>query len=139
MSAKYYFAAVFTLSTFLLFGCSTTPLVIDDKYRFSEFETVDSITSHRISGWQSIDSQSLIVETSPSTWYLLVLMHKVRDLNFSEAITLSATGTQIQAKFDCVQVESTRCLASTAAPIDTIYKLNDRSSVQYVKNRIRNS
>ena len=127
-----------TLSLFILSGCSTTPFTIDSKYRFSEFETVSSITNYRISGWQSIDSQSLIIETGPSTYYLVILSHKLRDMNFSEAISMTSTGTQIQAKFDCVQVQSTKCLASVASPIDTIYKLTDKTSVEYVKKRIRN-
>jgi hypothetical protein len=128
----------FFIAGFGLSGCATTPMTVDGKYIFPEFEEVDRITTSRISGWQSIDSRSLIVEDSPSTYYLIVLRDQVRDLNFSEVISLSSTGTQTMSKFDCVSVERSSCFVTTGAPIERIYKLNSREAVNYVRNFIRN-
>lgn len=127
------------ITTLILAGCSTTPIALDKRYSFPEFEQVDSITNYRVSGWQSVDSRSLIIEDLPSTYYLVILRNQVRDLNSSEVISLTSTGTQIQAGFDCVQVGTTICTASDAAPIERIYKLNGSENLQYVKSKIRRS
>ncbi|NNE36854.1 MAG: hypothetical protein HKN08_01010, partial [Gammaproteobacteria bacterium] len=117
----------------------TTPLVVDQKYSFPEFESVHSISHYRINNWQHIDSQSLIVQTAPSEYYLVVLRSKIRDMSFSERVSFTSTGTQIQAKFDCVQVNDIRCSAGQASPIEKIYRLNSKADVSYVREKIRNS
>lgn len=122
----------------LLTACTTTPLQIDSRYDFTEFEQVDYITRSSISGWQAIDSQSLIVETGPSRFYLLILNHPMRDLNYAESIAISATGNRIEAKFDCVEAIGPQCTGGDIpAAINRIYRLDDRESVSYAKDRIR--
>ncbi len=138
MNTKYFIVLAFFIAGLGLAGCATTPMTVDAKYIFPEFEEVDSITTSRISGWQAIDSRSLIVEDAPSTYYLIILRDRVRDLNFSEVISLSATGTQTMSKFDCVSVASGTCFVTTGAPIEKIYKLESREAVNYVREFIRN-
>ena len=126
------------ISIFGLAGCATGPLTEDGRYIFPEFEEIDSITNYRISGWQSIDSRSLILEDAPSTYYLVILRDRVTDLNFSEDITITSTGTQVMSKFDCVSVARGSCFLREGAPIERIYKLDSREAVNYERNVIRN-
>ena len=139
MFSRYLMMSKFAVLSLFLTACSTTPFVLDSKYSFPEFETVDSLTHYRIDSWQPVDSQSLIVQTAPSEYYLVILKTRVRDLNFNEGISFTSTGTQIQAKFDCVQVNDFHCGAGTAAPIEKIYKLDGKEKVAYVKEKIRGS
>jgi hypothetical protein len=118
-------------------ACATSPLQTDPRYRFSGYEEVDSIAGYSVMGWEPVDSQSLIVQTGPSSYYLLILSHRVSDLNFAESIALSSTGNRIEAKFDCVRVVDRSCTSQIPAPIQTIYRLEGRASVQEVKDQIR--
>jgi hypothetical protein len=127
----------FLISFLGLAACATGPLTQDGRYIFPEFEEIDRITNYRISGWQSIDSRSLILEDAPSNYYLVILRDRVRDLNFSEDITLTSTGTQVMSKFDCVSVARGSCFLTEGAPIERIYKLESRDAVNYVRNVIR--
>jgi len=120
-------------------GCSTNPVSVDEKYNFPEFEQVSSLSNFSLMGWEAIDGQSLTIQTGPSEYYLLILGHRMSDLNFAETIILSSTGNRIEARFDCVEVVEPSCSPrSIPAVIRTIYKLKDRSSITYVKDRIRN-
>jgi hypothetical protein len=121
-----------------LAGCAASPFTIEDKYLFPEFEEVDSFSNINLMGWETIDNQSLIVQTSPSTWYLLILSRKMSDLNFAETLLLSSTGTRVEAKLDCVEAVGSSC-DGIPVPIHTIYRLTDRSGIDYARNRIRSS
>ena len=118
-------------------ACARTPLQLDARYRFPGLEQVDSIAGYSVMGWEPVDGQSLIVQTGPSNYYLLVLSHRMNDLNFAENIALSSTGNRIEAKFDCVRVVDRACTSQIPAPIHTIYRLEGRSGVQEVKDQIR--
>lgn len=118
-------------------ACATTPLQLDARYLFPGLEKVDSIAGYSVMGWEPVDSQSLIVQTGPSNYYLLVLSHRMDDLNYAESIALSSTGNRIETKFDCVRVVDRSCMAQIPAPIHTIYRLQGRSGIQEVKDQIR--
>jgi hypothetical protein len=116
-------------------GYTSSHVVIDPKYRFSEFEQVDSLTNFSLMGWEAVDRQSIIIQTSPSVFYLFVLRDKMGDLNSAEKIISSSTGNRIETGLDCIEP---LCAAhSTSAVIESIYKLNGSSDTEYVKNRIR--
>jgi len=118
-------------------GCVSSQVVIAEKYRFSEFERVDSIPRLRLNGWEVIDHQSLIVHTGPASSYLLVLRNRMPDLNFAETILFTATGSRIEAGLDCVEVVGPTC-SPEAMPvvIDTIYKLTGRDDIVRVRRQI---
>ena len=138
MKARAILLSLMTVTSIGLTACSTTPLVIDSKYSFPEFETVNSITNYTIDSWQPVDSQSLIVQVSPSKFYLVILRNRISDLNFNEGISFTSTGTQIQAKFDCVNVKDFYCSARSS-PIERIYKIDGKENVKYVREKIRGS
>lgn len=126
------------LAAFLITGCTSNPVLPDARYSFPEYEQISSLSNFSLMGWDAVDSQSLIIQTGPSDYYLLILGRKMHDLNFAETIILSSTGNRIEARFDCVEVVEPRCPGgSIPAVIQTIYRLPGSESVEYVKKRIR--
>lgn len=123
--------------TLVLAACANGPLKPDPRYVFSDLEQVSSVSGFSVSGWESVDSRSLIIHTGPSQSYLLILATRLNDLNYSEDISLTSTGSRIEARFDCVRVADSSCAGSTSAFIDVIYKLPDRDSISRVKKQIR--
>lgn len=131
-------AVLFLVSTLsVISGCASSPLIIDEKYQFPEFEQVDSISRLNLHGWETVDNQSLIVQLGPSQYYLLVLRNRMPDLNFAETILFTATGNRIEAGLDCVEVVGPSCTPE-AMPvvIDTIYKLDGRDDVDRARRQI---
>ena len=129
---------LYLVITIFVTGCTANPIIIDQKYTFPEFEEVSNLSNFNLMGWEVVDSQSIIIQTGPSEYYLLVLGHRMSDLNFAETIILTSTGNRIEAKFDCVEVVEPTCSPrSIPAVINTIYKLDGQSGVSYVKNKIR--
>ena len=122
-----------------LSACANGPIKLDPKYVFPDLEQVSSVSGFSVSGWESVDSRSLIIHTGPSQSYLLILATRLNDLNFSEDISLTSTGSRIEARFDCVRLADTSCAGSTSAFIDVIYKLQGRDSISRVKKQIRGS
>ncbi|MCF7980511.1 MAG: DUF6491 family protein [Pseudomonadales bacterium] len=123
---------------FTLLGCVAKPVAIDEKYIFTQFESVKRFSKFTVDSWQVIDNRSLIIQTSPNRYYLLILDRKLNDLKFAEVIQLTSTGGSIHAKFDCVKVKTSNCHSEPmAATIKVIYQLNGREDVITVKQQIR--
>jgi hypothetical protein len=137
MGFQYIASIAILLTTLSMQGCAASPVTIDSVYTFDEYEQVDSISILNLQGWEVIDNQSLIVQTGPSNYYLLVLRNKMPDLNVAETILFSSTGTRIVAGMDCVEVVGPTC-SPEAIPvvIDTIYKLGGRDDVQRIRRQI---
>lgn len=122
----------------LLVSCSGIPPRVDSKYEFPQFKQVDKILSYDVDSWQAVDNQSLVVQTSPSKFYLLILRRPLHELRFAEVIELSSTGPSIYAKFDCVKVYSRHCGPDPiAVSIHKIYALQGRQQVQVAKQQIK--
>lgn len=138
MKKRYCIYIIKVLLIINLSGCATDPLVIDNKYNFTEFEQVDSFSILNLMSWESVDSQSLIVQTAPSVFYLLILRQKLNDLNVADAILLSSTGARVEVNRDCIEAIGPMCEGESPVIIYRIYKLNDDESVEYTKKRIRN-
>jgi len=138
VSSRIVIAVCILVSTLsVLNGCASSPLLIDEKYRFPAYEQIDSISRLNLQGWETIDSQSLIVQIGPSQYYLLILRNPMPDLNFAETILFTATGNRIEAGIDCVEVVGPGC-APEAMPvvIDTIYKLDGQDAVDRARTQI---
>jgi hypothetical protein len=119
-------------------ACSTGPVVIDDRYVFNDLESVDRFTNYTVSGWEVIDSQSLVIRTSPSTNYLLILNRKLPELRSVETIGLTSTGSSIHAGFDCVKVRIPHCGPEPITlVINSIYRLKGREDIQRARAQIR--
>jgi len=90
-------------------------------------ERVDRIHLFRsVDGWRPIDSDTLIVWTTPSKPYLIELSRKSYDLRFVEAIGVTSTAGDIYEKFDDIVVDG------SPYPIQAIYKL-DRKTARLMK------
>ena len=129
----------YLLALNFLSGCASTPNAVDSKYVFSQYEQVDQFNPRRMQNWQSIDQQSMIVETSRNSSYLLILRRPMRDLRSENSIEFSSNSGTVHAKFDqlVVRTHSVGFGADPAsAQIHSIYKLKSKDDVKAVKKQI---
>lgn len=112
--------------------------VLDQKYRFDNLETVERFNNWSINGWNMIDQQSLIVHTSPSKAYLIILDRRLRDLRFSQSIAISSTLSTIHSRFDTVRVLNHYGM-NFPARIVKIYRLEGKEQRRLVKDQILDS
>lgn len=108
------------------------------KYRFDNLPTVDHFQNWNIDGWNVIDQRSLIVYTSPSRSYLLILDRRLPELPFAERIAVTSTGSTIYSRFDKVHVLD-RVGINIPANIVRIYRLDGRQQRQFVEHQILHS
>ncbi len=111
---------------------------IDEKYYFDNLETIDRFNNWSINGWNVIDRQSLIVHSSPSKAYLIILDRRLWDLRFSETIAISSTASFIQARFDTVSVLNRHGI-NIPARIVKIYRLQGKEQRRRVRDQILDS
>lgn len=119
----------------LLVACANEPSQNEDlnKYVFDNLQEVKKVNNWRIDGWNVIDNQSLIIHTSPTTSYLLILSRPDHNIKFSEAVLVSSTAGSVQSGFDTV---STPRGGTMKTPIKRIYKLQGKEQQQQVKAQI---
>ena len=108
---------------------------VDGKYVFDNLETVDRLKNWSIDGWNAIDQRSLIVRTSPSRAYLIILDRRLWDLRFSEAIAISSTGSSIHSRFDTIRVANRHGI-NMPARILKIYRLEGKEQRRQVRDQI---
>ncbi len=111
---------------------------IDEKYYFDNLETIDRFNNWSINGWNVIDRQSLIVHSSPSKAYLIILDRRLWDLRFSETIAISSTASFIHARFDTVSVLNRHGI-NIPARIVKIYRLQGKEQRRRVRDQILDS
>ena len=129
----------FVLAIAMLCGCASTLTPIESKYVFTQFEQVDQFNLRRMQGWQAIDSQSLIVETSRNSSYLLILRRPMRDLRSANSIEFSSNSGTVHAKFDALVVHTHNVGFGpdpVSMQIGSIYKLKSKDDLQAVKSQI---
>jgi hypothetical protein len=103
------------------------------RYQFPELESVKSIQNWKMDGWEVIDGQSLIIQTSPTHFYLFVLSRRNPQLRFAEGILVSSTAGRVQVNFDTVATVREPMFKT---PIAAIYKLDGRAQVTEIKQQI---
>ena len=86
-------------------------------------ETVDSIPSHQISGWEYLDPGSIILSGVTRQKYLVVFTLQCRDLRWSEALATTSTNSQLTV-FDTVLTRRTGGEAPIHCPIQYLYTLD---------------
>jgi hypothetical protein len=72
----------------------------------------------RISGWQSLGRDALVVYTGVNDAYLLTVAPPCNDLTFANRIGLTSTGSTVSARFDSVLVDDRRCQITQIRPVD---------------------
>lgn len=130
--------AVVTALSFVAIGAYAAVKPLPEKYQFDQLPEVERFSRWSIDDYTVVDGQSLIVRTSPSTSYLLILQRKLPGIRFNRAIALTSTGSQIHARFDTVQIID-RHASRIPVPIAKIYKLDGREQRKQVKSKIRAS
>ena len=114
------------------------PSAQNERYHFDNLETVKRFSNWSIDGWNAIDQRSLIVRTSPSTSYLVILDRRLPDLWFSEKIAISSTGSFVYAKFDTV-LALNKFGINIPANIAKIYRLKGKDQRHRAREQILNS
>ncbi len=84
-------------------------------------EQVREIKNYRISGWQSLDDQHIIIDTGVSDDYLVTLNYHCSEIKFAEVIALTNTVDQV-TKFDTLFVSDSTGFVRRC-PIVSIHKL----------------
>lgn len=120
------------LATALLSACAGTP-------RMSDAERLQLHRSHagepvpgfhlpgQLNGWTALGDEALVVWTRPREAWLLELTGPCNDLRHATALSLTSTGSRVQARFDSVlplgpmvgQVGRVPCRIETIRPLDT--------------------
>lgn len=117
----------------LLTACATAPPQESEKYTFPELPTVQRILDYRLQSWNVIDRRSLIVQTGPSRFYLLILSQPNADLPFSENVIISSTAGSVEVGLDTVSAAKSPLIKT---PIERIYELQGRAQVDEVRQQI---
>ena len=122
----------------LIMACATGPIKLPERYNFeNKLEEVNKIYQFKIKGWQSVDYQSLIIETNVNDYYLLVLQRPAPSLPFSEAIGITLTVDHVRPGFDNVIVSDSAGTESYI--ISKIYKFKDHKQALEIKEQIKKS
>jgi|SRR5690554_5476718 len=88
-----------------------------------DLNQVNRVQQFRFTGWQSLDTDYLILLGTHNRAYLLKLMSPCNDLPFTQQIALKQTSrTSLVAKFDKVLVQDQMPESCT---IDKIYELTE--------------
>jgi hypothetical protein len=121
---------------FIISACATTQGKKADKYNLDDqLEVVSDITRYNLMSWETVDNQSFILQTSPSQFYLIVLIQPSNDLVFTESISISHTGAMIKPGYDRVTVFGPT--KSEPYVIDKIFKLKDREEAKAIKAQLK--
>ena len=97
-------------------------------------EPVKKIMNYQLDGWNYINSQALIIRSTPSRDYLVTLRDRCHELSSREVIGTTATGSAMQAGFDAIVVtlaganRSLRKSDTRKCYIDNIYALTKQSN-----------
>lgn len=132
-----YFSCLFLI--FFITACTSTPQEVEDpnKYIFPELKEVSSIRDYDIDSWSEVDKKSLIVNTSPSKSYLIILRKANHDLKFAHAISFGKEG-RIFSKFDRIHIiNTTQDIEPLPAYIERIYKLESKEQKKQIRAKIR--
>jgi hypothetical protein len=111
-------------------------MVENEKYDLDDqLERVNEIYKYRLDSWQTVDRQSLIVQTGPSDYYLIILRRPSNEILFSESISISTSGSSVRSGFD--QVTILEADMDYGYLISKIYKLKDSQQAREIKKQLR--
>jgi hypothetical protein len=124
---------VFTSLLLLIVPMLSSAQTLDSKYIFEDLEEVDSFRHWNITGWQVLDTQSLLIDYSGSRSYLLILRHNIPGFRLSNEIELTSSNEEVKAGIDRVLGRGGDSVSSV---IEKIYVLPDRDARQAVRERL---
>ena len=120
----------------IIASCATTPLAIPEKYNLgNQLEEVKEIIKYKVTSWETVDTQSIILRANVNDYYLLVLDRPLIGIITSERIGISSTVSSIKSGYDKIYVKGDTGLEYYT--IDRIYKLKGRDQAKEIKERFR--
>lgn len=120
----------------MLSACASEPIKLADKYTNldSQLEQVSNISRFNLMSWETIDNQSLILQTSPDSFYLILLRRPAYDLMFTETIAVSNTGNLVKPGYDRVTVFGP--MQREDYVIHKIFKLKNRETATQIRDQL---
>jgi len=127
--------AVFLSVMFIVSACAGTAIKPYEKYDLDDqLEPASEILRYNLMGWETIDNQSFVLQTSPNQFYLIVLVRPSDRLLFTESISISHTGDMVKPGYDKVTVlDATQ---TETFVIYKIYKLKDRQQANEIEKQL---
>jgi hypothetical protein len=120
------FVVMFIAST-----CFAASAELPEKYNLdNQMQKVSEILKYNFMGWEKVDSQSFVLQTSPSDYYLIVLTSPSDHLVFSEAVGINATGDVVKPGYNTVFVKGNGF--TDTCIINKIYKFKDYAQVKTI-------
>lgn len=122
-----------SLFIIVLAGCASAPsqsgvkqATFDDYVSTHQLQSLEKITAFKFQGWRSLDSEHLIITTSPKRPYLIALQSRCSKLKHARGIAINSNGTNtLQAGFDSITVPKFpghKCI------IKSIYRLTNEQA-----------
>jgi hypothetical protein len=129
---------VFVLAVFLSASAPAATINIPDKYNLNnQLEQVHKFWRVRIMDWEAIDNQSLVIQTSPGLYYLLVLTVPSYELPLKmNRIGISNSGSMIREGLDSVIVSNGAHFRQDY-PIERIYKISGSQEMRSIINQLQ--
>jgi len=125
--SKYLRVLIVFIISILILSCAGAPINIPEKYNLdNQLENVPKITNFHLNSWESVDTQSVILETNIGTYYLLVLNSRDDDLPFADTIHVDNPNAQIRPGYENVN----------GRVIYKIYKFKDYEQVKAIKAQL---
>jgi hypothetical protein len=124
------------ITSLLISSCAGGMIQLPQKYALDgQLEQVTSIYKSGIMDWETVDNQSLIIETGPSNYYLLVLKIPSPELVFRNRIRISSTGSMIRSGLDEVIIFDSAHMKSSY-PIDRIYRIKGSEQMRAIRDQL---
>jgi hypothetical protein len=129
---------VLLFSVFLNVSANGGQIQVPGKYSLgNQLEEVNKFWRTTIIDWEAVDKQSLVIETSPGNYYLLVLMVPSNELPFKmNRIRITNSGSLIRARLDSVIV-SNGAHSRTRYPIERIYKIKGSKQMRAIISQLQ--
>jgi len=130
--------SILVFAVFLSASAPASAIQVPDKYNLgNQLEQVHKFWRTRIIDWEAIDTQSLVIETSPSHYYLLVLSIPSYDLPMKmNRIGITNSGSSIREGIDSVIVSGAAHYRNTY-PIERIYKIDGSKEMRAIINQLQ--
>jgi hypothetical protein len=107
-----------------------------EKYNLdNQLAQVSQISNTSFIGWEKVDTQSLVLQTTPSRYYLIVLSFPAFHLPFTEDIGISGQNLMIRPGYDNVFVRDATGRWNRHI-IHKIYKFENRKQVREIVARL---
>jgi len=128
-------SAIIFAILFIAMVCTTASAEMPAKYNLdNQLQKVDSIYKYKFMGWDKVDNQSLVVQTSPADYYLIVLSSPSTKLLFSESIRIDSKDNMVRPGYNNVIVRGSGFTEDLI--INKIYKFKDSKQVKEIEAQL---